>query len=139
MNIEPIGVIHSSLTDRSNTPRYFTVSEEEGVIEVFDKYAKGLYRIDECSYIAVIFHFHKNRDFEGNFLQNSATGTGTKGVFALCTPERPNGLGMSILRLLKVEGNRLFVKNLDILNGTPVFDIKPFKMPEVFRNSSQVL
>jgi tRNA (adenine37-N6)-methyltransferase len=49
------------------------------------------------------------------------------GVFSLCSPNRPNGIGLSILKLIKVDGNMLHVKNVDILDGTPILDIKPYK------------
>ncbi len=126
ITFKPIGIVKCNIKDRTNAPRHFSVSCERGVIEVFPQYQEGLYRIEEREKIAVIFYFHKSEK-NPPLIQESATGSGTKGVFNLCSPERPNPIGFSILKLLKVEGNKLYVEGLDMIDGTPIIDIKPFK------------
>jgi tRNA (Thr-GGU) A37 N-methylase len=73
----------------------------------------------------VIFHFHRA---QGYSLMQKRRGVGElRGVFSLCSPNRPNAIGMSILRLIKREGTMLHVENVDMLDGTPILDIKPYK------------
>lgn len=127
MEFKPIGIVHCNIKDTNSAPRHFSISDEEGFIEVFPEFADGLYRIDERELLTIIFHFHKSEPGTLGLRQIPHTSDKPKGVFALCSPFRPNPIGMSIVRLLKVEGNRLFVRHLDMLDGTPVLDIKPFK------------
>ncbi len=126
INLKPIGVVRSELNESTGAPRHYTVSDKEGIIEIFPQFAEGLYRVEERSHIAVIFLFHRSRGFS-DFIQHPPTGTGPKGVFSTCSPNRPNPIGMSIVELKKVDGLKLHVKNIDMLDGTPVLDIKPFK------------
>ena len=127
MEFKPIGIVRSDIKDTRSAPRHFSISDEEGFIEVFPEFADGLHRIDERELLTIIFHFHKSEPGVFAMHQTPPTSDEPKGVFATCSPFRPNAIGMSIVKLLRVEGNRLFVKHIDMLDGTPVLDIKPFK------------
>ncbi len=121
----PIGFMHCELVNSDMAPKFYTASEIRGTIEMLEPYVEGLAGLEEYDHIVVLFHFHRS---EGFTLMQKRRGEGElKGVFSLCSPNRPNALGMSILRLIRVEGNTLFVDNVDLLDGTPILDIKPFK------------
>lgn len=122
---DPIGVMHCPLTDAETAPRFYTESHVAGVIEIFEPFVQGLNNIDEFDRIVVIFHFHRSGGYS---LMQKRRGTGElKGVFSLCSPNRPNAVGLSVLKLLRVEGGNLYVDNVDLLDGTPILDIKPYK------------
>lgn len=124
--LEPIGVVRSPMKSPDGSPKHFSVSDVEGVIEVFPSFAQGLYRLEERKQISVIFHFHLcDKDYD--LLQTTLSSDDLKGVFSTCSRRRPNGLGLSILDVLGVEENRIYVRGLDMVDGTPVYDIKPFK------------
>lgn len=117
--------MHCSLLDAETAPKFYTESNIGGVIEIFEQFSGGLAGLEAYGYIVVIFHFHCA---EGYSLMQKRRGIGElTGVFSLCSPNRPNGIGLSILKLIKVDGNMLHVKNVDILDGTPILDIKPYK------------
>ncbi len=125
ITFSPIGVMHCELNDSETAPKYYTESDVAGVIEVFDPYAEGLANLEEYEYIVVLFHFHRAKGYD---LRQKRRGVGElRGVFSLCSPNRPNGIGLSILRLVSVEGNLLHVHNVDLLDDTPILDIKPYK------------
>ncbi|MFP4498297.1 MAG: tRNA (N6-threonylcarbamoyladenosine(37)-N6)-methyltransferase TrmO [Vulcanimicrobiota bacterium] len=125
-NFTPVGFVHSNIKTQEDAPRHHTVSDETGIIEILPEYQEGLYRIEERDCITVLFFFDKIDD-KFDLWQKPPTATNEKGVFSTCSPQRPNKIGVDILKLLKVDGNKLHVKHLDILDGTPVLDIKPFK------------
>jgi len=123
--LEPVGILHCSIKDQKEAPNFYTISDIKGTIEVFEKYSEGLCGLEKYEKIVVIFHFHKAQGY--NLLQKRKGVGPLRGVFSLCSPFRPNPLGMSVLTLEKVEGNLLYVKNIDMLDGTPILDIKPYK------------
>lgn len=121
----PIGVMHCGLTDPETAPKYYTESDVAGIIEVYEPYAEGLANLEKFDHIVVLFHFHRSKGYD---LRQKRRGVGElRGVFSLCSPNRPNGIGLSVLRLVKVDGNRLHVQNVDLLDDTPILDIKPYK------------
>ena len=121
----PVGLMHCELFDSDTAPKFYTESDIKGTIEIFYEYAEGLAGLDEYDHIMVFFHFHRSAGYS---LMQKRRGVGElRGVFSLCSPNRPNGIGMSILKLIKVEGNKLHVENVDLLDGTPILDIKPYK------------
>lgn len=125
MKIEmtPIGVFH---TTAKEIPRHWSVSEVEGTIEIEKKFEPGLKNIAVGQKIIVLFHFHQSDPFESNFLmQTPPNREQPMGVFSICSPFRPNPIGFSVLEVLSVEENILSVKNADMLDGTPILDIKP--------------
>ena len=124
----PIGIIHTPYKSPAGTPIQPPASKGvEADVEVFEKYAEGLTDLGEFSHIYLIYHFHLSRKFSLKvkpFLDNEY-----HGLFATRAPSRPNSIGLSIVRLTGIKENILHVKNIDILDGTPLLDIKPY-VPE---------
>ncbi len=125
----PIGWVR---TKAKTVPRFFTISKVRGELHILPKYQLGLKDIKPGDEICVIFHFHKSKKFEERHLiQEPPHRPGEKkGVFSTCSPVRPNPIGLSVLKVLSVKGNVLEVERLDMFDGTPVLDIKPFKLTE---------
>jgi len=126
MELIPIGTIHSPHKDRKECPPQG--GEEICWIEVFEQYAEGLKDIDGFSHLILIYWLHQGKDF--SLLVKTPWSSELHGVFATRSPDRPNPMGFSIVELLDRNGNRLRVKGLDALEGTPLLDIKPY-LPEI--------
>jgi len=96
----------------------------KGTIELKKEFAKGLLDLDKFSHIYLIYHFHKSKDFDLNvipFLDNKP-----HGIFATRAPKRPNQIGISVVKLINIKDNILEIENVDMLDGTPLLDIKPY-------------
>jgi len=127
--LTPIGVVHSPLDeDTKEMPFQSFSSDIEGTIELKEEYAKGLEGIDGFSHITVIFYIHKNR--KAKLMTVPLMEEEEKGIFGTRSPSRPNHIGVSTVRLLSRKGRALKVKGLDMFDGTPVLDIKPY-VPKV--------
>lgn len=125
MKIEfvPIGFVK---TEERNIPRHWSVSHAEGEIIIDEKYTEGLKDIRQGRQIIVIFYFHKSPDFNSGYLvQKPPHKDRAMGVFSTCSPVRPNPVGFSILEVTGLKGNIISVKGIDMIDGTPVLDIKP--------------
>ena len=123
--IQPIGIIHSpyySIEDMPIQPK--GASEVEGHIIVDEKYIVGLQDIEGFSHIYLLYSFHEAKRTE--LLITPFLDKQTRGVFATRSPLRPNHIGISIVQLKRVEGNKIFIEGIDILDGTPLLDIKPY-------------
>lgn len=121
IEMEPIGYVENDyLEPVYNEKVYQTVSK----IILKDELAEGLQRIEDFEKLYVLFHFSKSKDFK--LVQRRRYDGEISGVFACRSPHRPNGIGLTLVELVKVEGNVLHVKGLDAINGTPVLDIKPY-------------
>jgi tRNA-Thr(GGU) m(6)t(6)A37 methyltransferase TsaA len=121
---EPIGVVHSPYNERSQVPRQGYKNGARGEIEIYDKYKEGLSDIEGFSHIVVIFHFHES---EKRSLKVVPPWDGNEhGVFSTRSPSRPNSIGITVMKLESVEGCTLKVSGIDMLDGTPVIDIKPY-------------
>jgi len=130
MKIEyrPIGLIHTPFKQREGMP--IQPSRGRGVrgtVVVTPEYADGLADLDGFSHVVLIYHFHQSRGFD--LRVTPFLDTQKRGLFATRAPRRPNAIGLSVVRLLGIEGNRIAVQDLDILDGTPLLDIKPY-VPE---------
>jgi tRNA-Thr(GGU) m(6)t(6)A37 methyltransferase TsaA len=124
VTMETIGVVH---TDADNVPRHWTVSDVKGALIIDKKYRKGLRDILSGQQIVVIFHFHKSPVFTSDLLVQKPPHRNEKlGVFSICSPNRPNPVGMSVLDVLQVENHIIYVQGLDMIDGTPILDLKPF-------------
>jgi tRNA (adenine37-N6)-methyltransferase len=127
MKIEfsPIGVIHSPFTDLAQMPiQPRSKASASGTVEVFPEFTQGLTDLDGFSHIILLYHLHKAgkaRLLVTPFLDSQA-----HGVFATRAPVRPNPIGLSVVQLERIEGDLLYVDGLDILDGTPLLDIKPY-------------
>lgn len=123
VTLHPIGTVH---TQESNIPRHWSLSNVEGTLEIDPQYTEGLRDIQPGQSIVVLFHFHNSPLFTERLLvQTPPHRDQAFGVFSTCSPRRPNPIGLSVLEVLKVKGNVLEVKGLDMLDGTPILDIKP--------------
>lgn len=123
IEFEPIGVVK---TEERNIPRHWTVSIAEGEIIIDEKYTEGLKDIRQGQQIIVIFHFHKSPVFNSGYLvQKPPHKDRAIGVFSTCSPVRPNPVGFSILEVTGINGNIISVRGIDMIDGTPVLDIKP--------------
>jgi tRNA-Thr(GGU) m(6)t(6)A37 methyltransferase TsaA len=114
-------------TDAEEIPRHWNVSDAEGTLVIDEEYLEGLKDIEPGQRIVVIFNFHRSPEFASRFLRQTPPHRGKDmGVFSTCSPIRPNPIGMSVLEVLGVEGAAIRVKRLDMLEGTPILDIKPY-------------
>jgi len=130
MNVElkPIGYVSS---DGASVPRSYTVSDVEGTLIIDEAYLDGLREIEAGQRIYVIFHFHKSPEFTSKYMRiKPPIRDKVMGVFSTHSPFRPNPIGLSTLEVLGVEGTHIRVKGLDMLDGTPILDIKPEICPE---------
>jgi tRNA-Thr(GGU) m(6)t(6)A37 methyltransferase TsaA len=123
--IKQIGHIRSEHTNAEDTPCQSVFAQEcEGQIEVFNEYSDGLLDIEGFSHIIILYWFHEAKPAPLSvkpFLDDI-----NHGLFATRVPGRPNPIGLSIVRLLKRVENILFIKGVDVLDGTPLLDIKPY-------------
>lgn len=114
-------------TQAESIPRHWTLSDVEGKLIIQDKYRDGLKDISSGQRISVIFCFHKSPTFRlEQLIQKPLHIVKPTGVFNLCSPHRPNPIGYSVLTVLSVQGAVLTVKGLDMIDGTPILDIKPY-------------
>lgn len=124
VELKPIGFAR---VEAEEVPRHWNVSDVEGSLLIADEYVEGLGDIEPGERIVVIFNFHKSPEFGPDLLRQTPPHTGKEtGIFSTCSPVRPNPIGMSVLEVLAVEGATVHVKRMDMLDGTPILDIKPF-------------
>ncbi|MCF6148716.1 MAG: tRNA (N6-threonylcarbamoyladenosine(37)-N6)-methyltransferase TrmO [Candidatus Kuenenia sp.] len=121
----PIGIIHSQFKEPKGIPIQTSIAKDtEGTVEVFPEYAEGLKDVDGFSHIILVYHFHlakKSSLHVKPYLDNEL-----RGVFSTRAPGRPNPIGISVVRLVRVENNTLHIRDVDIVDGTPLLDIKPY-------------
>ena len=125
IEFKPIGIIHSPYKKMKGTPIQSSAAKEiEGTIEIFPEYVEGLSDLDGFSHIQLLFYFHLSKKFK--LKVKPYMDDHSRGVFATRAPSRPNSIGLSIVNLIKIEGNILYIKNMDMIEGTPLLDIKPY-------------
>ena len=121
---KPIGVVHSSFKEPEGTPIQPAGAKAiNGTVEIFPEYAEGLKDVEGFSHIILIYHFHLSRRAPLKvkpYMDNEM-----RGVFATRSPSRPNPIGISVVQLIKIENNILHIQDVDIVDGTPLLDIKP--------------
>jgi len=125
MQLTAIGTIHSPFRELADMP--IQPSGAKGVIghiELLPEYVPGLKDLDGFSHLIVLYHFH--RVTRSELLVTPFLDPDEHGVFATRAPTRPNPIGLSVLQLNGIDGNRLEVENIDILDGTPLLDLKPY-------------
>jgi len=148
IKFKSIGVLHTKGSDIEVREK----GDLEGELEIYPEFKEGLQAIDGYSHLFVLVYFDRLRPEQIGPLQVKPRGLVRKGfkleelpligVFALDSPTRPNPIGLTLVRLIKREGNRLFVQGLDFFDGTPILDIKGYRpqyrtdnyvMPDWFR------
>jgi tRNA-Thr(GGU) m(6)t(6)A37 methyltransferase TsaA len=123
--MKAIGFVNSPYTDTSQIPKGCGASHQaEGVLEIMPEYEQGLTDVEGFSHLFVIWVFHQVEGY--TLLGTPPTDDRPHGVFATRSPYRPNPLGLTVVELMRREGRRLYVRGLDMLNGTPILDIKPY-------------
>ena len=125
---QPIGRIRSPFTNRNETPIQPYRSRAAGKVEVLAEYEEGLRDVDGFSHLILLYHFHR-ADPGYDLLVRPFLDDQPKGLFATRYPRRPNGLGLSVVRLVRREANVLHVAGIDVLDGTPLLDVKPYVPP----------
>ena len=126
---KPIGVIHTPFKTLKGIPIQSVMSDEKGIIEIFEEYHPALKDLDGFDYIYCLYFFDMVK-LPVPLQSKPFLDDDIKGVFAIRSPFRPNPIGISILRLLKIEGNEIHVLNVEMLDKTPILDIKPY-IPEI--------
>mgnify|MGYP001815904457 CR=1 FL=1 len=125
LELSPIGIIHSPYKGIEGMPiQAAGAAGVEGTVEVFEQYAAGLVDLDGFSHIILLYQFHQSSGYDLSvvpFLDDKP-----HGLFATRAPRRPNPVGLSIVRLNRVENGILHISNVDILDETPLLDIKPY-------------
>ncbi len=125
IQLTPIGIIHSPFHEPSGVPIQPTAAcGVRGTIEIHAEYISGLKDLDGFSHIVLLYHFHRAALSELQVVP--FLDTVKRGVFSTRAPSRPNPIGLSIVKLLAVNGNLLDIENVDILDDTPLLDIKPY-------------
>ena len=143
IGLKPIGVIHTTASDNQVKEEH---REVEAVVEIFPEFEEALEGLDGYSHLLLLSYFHKLRPEQIGPLKvkpKRATRRGFKleelptlGVFALDSPTRPNPIGLTLVRLLKKSGMKLFVAGIDLFDGTPVIDIKAYNADYEAKNYS---
>ena len=122
---KPIGVVHSPFKVPQDIPIQAAAAKGvRGHVEVSKEYAQGLQDVDGFSHLILIYHFHLARDY--SLLVKPFLDKKIHGVFSTRAPSRPNPVGISVVRLAEMEKNLLHILDVDIVDGTPLLDIKPF-------------
>ena len=128
IKFDPIGVIHTPFKNLEGMPiQPSGAAGMKGVVELFEEYRPGLKDLEGFSHVILIYLFHDSSGFDLQvvpFLDSQ-----TRGLFATRAPKRPNPIGISVVQLDRVENGMLHVQNVDILDNTPLLDIKPY-VPE---------
>jgi tRNA-Thr(GGU) m(6)t(6)A37 methyltransferase TsaA len=123
--MSPVGVVRTPHTSTKQIPKGPGAKHDaEGEIEVDPAFEAGLLDIDGFSHLYVLWVFDRSTDYE--LVGTPPTDIRPHGVFATRSPRRPNPIGLTVVRLLRREGNRLHVAGVDMLDGSPVLDIKPY-------------
>jgi tRNA-Thr(GGU) m(6)t(6)A37 methyltransferase TsaA len=121
----PVGFVRSPYGDTKQIPKGRGAQHEaEGFLEVLPEYEAGLLDIDGFSHLYVLWAFHRAEGAE--LVGTVPTDSRPHGVFASRSPRRPNPIGLTVVELLGREGSRLHVRGIDMLDGTPILDIKPY-------------
>jgi tRNA-Thr(GGU) m(6)t(6)A37 methyltransferase TsaA len=125
LTYKPIGIVHSPFKDPNNVPIQAVAAKgTKGKVEVFDEYLIGLQGLEGFSHIILLYEFHLVKAcalIVKPFLDDDS-----HGIFATRSPARPNKIGLSVVRLVGLKGNCLHIEDVDIIDGTPLIDIKPF-------------
>ena len=136
IELSPIGVVHTPFSTRKGMPiQPAGAKGTNGTVEVYPEYREGLKDLDGFSHIVLLYHFHRSEGCELTVIP--FMDTTPRGLFATRAPKRPNPIGLSVVLLDGIENGVLHIRNVDMLDGTPLLDIKPavpeFGPPEKMR------
>jgi tRNA-Thr(GGU) m(6)t(6)A37 methyltransferase TsaA len=121
--LKPIGWVR---TEAARVPRNWWLSDVEGRLEIDPALAEGLRDVRPGQRLLVLFHLHQSPAFSlDRLVQKPPHRDRPMGVFSICSPVRPNPIGLSVVEVLEVNGSTLRVRGLDMLDGTPILDLKP--------------
>lgn len=124
-SFEPIGYVKSPYRDTKEIPKGLGVKHEaEGVLEILAKYEAGLTDVEGFSHIFVLWVFDRSEGYE--LVGKPPIDTGPHGVFATRSPRRPNPIGLTVVQVLRREGSSVYVRGVDMLDATPILDLKPY-------------
>lgn len=131
---QQIGIIHSPFTKLDGMPiQPSGALGIEGTVKIFPEHEEGLKDLDGFSHIILLYHFHLSRDFKLQVIP--FMDSELRGVFATRAPKRPNAIGLSVVKLRSIRGRVLHIENVDIVDGTPLLDVKPY-VPEFDEQTS---
>ncbi len=121
----PIGIIRTPFGGNEKLPRQGRFGENnDGRVEIFPEFAEGLKDIEGFSHIYLLFYFHLSEGYK--LIQRTPLNHNLRGVFAIRSPHRPNGIGQTIVKLIRREENILFISGVDMIDRTPLLDVKPY-------------
>ena len=124
VEFKPIGVIHSPYRTRAEAPYQGYASDDTCEIELHDEYTEGATDIEGFSHLIVVYFFHQSR--RHTLMVRTPWDEAPHGVFSTRSPDRPNPIGICVVRLLSRKGKLLKVKGLDAIDGSPLLDLKPY-------------
>lgn len=128
IEFEPIGIIHTPFLEPANMPiQPVAGAGVAGTVELFEAYRDGLDDLEGFSHVILLYHLHRSHGYKLRVVP--FMDTVPRGLFATRAPRRPNPIGLSVVQLDRVEDGVLHIRNLDIVDGTPLLDIKPY-VPE---------
>ena len=126
---QPIGIIHTGFKEREGVPIQPAGAKGiEGYVEVYPEYEQGLKDLEGFSHVYLIYHFHLSSGY--SLMIKPFMDSKDRGLFATRAPKRPNPIGISIVRVIDIDKNIIHIKDVDIVDGTPLLDIKPY-VPEM--------
>ncbi|APQ95271.1 tRNA (N6-threonylcarbamoyladenosine(37)-N6)-methyltransferase TrmO [Clostridium botulinum] len=125
IKLNPIGYIKSPFKNLEEIPpQSIYAKDKKALIEIKEELVEGLKDLDKNSHIIILCYFNKSKDFD--LITKTPWSDEKKGVFSTRSPRRPNPIGLSIVKLIEIDHNKIIIKGIDMLDGTPVLDIKPY-------------
>ena len=125
INIAPIGIIETPFDDLKGMPIQPSGAEKiQGTVIIDKEYEEGLSDLEGFSHIILLYHFHKSKGY--NLMVKPFMDDQQRGLFSTRAPRRPNPIGLSIVQLINIDNNKISIQGIDVLNGTPLIDIKPY-------------
>jgi tRNA-Thr(GGU) m(6)t(6)A37 methyltransferase TsaA len=132
---KPIGIIKSPFKELEGMPiQPVGACGIKGEVHLDEQYTEGLTDLDEFSHIILLYHLHKSTGY--NLMVKPFLDDVEHGIFATRAPKRPNPIGISVVRLDRIEGNVIHISNVDILDDTPLLDIKPY-IPQMEKSADE--
>jgi tRNA-Thr(GGU) m(6)t(6)A37 methyltransferase TsaA len=125
INLKPVGIIHTQIYEKKDTPIQSSRSEIPGTVEIFSQFSEGLDGVEEFSHIILLYIFHRLEQ-PANLRVQPFLDDKKHGIFATRFPARPNPIGFSVVHVIKVEGNLIYFQGADMWDGTLLLDIKPY-------------